>query len=145
MEIDAGTSPRVYFHDVGVDPNDPEALYAATPWGVYQLSPGSPTVVEQGDAGLPAACELGQNYPNPFNAGTVIRFSIPAATKATVTIHNLLGQTVRKLVDERIEAGVHSARWDGRNDAGQRMSSGVYVYRLQTAQSTMTRKLVLVK
>ena len=130
---------------MAVDPADPEVLYAATPWGLYRISLGTLTSVTESREGLPATCELDQNYPNPFNAGTVIRFSIPTATKATVTIHNLLGQTVRKLVDERIEAGVHSARWDGRNDAGQRMSSGVYVYRLQTAQSTMTRKLVLVK
>ena len=106
---------------------------------------GTVTAVEESREGVPATCELDQNYPNPFNAGTVIRFSIPVGARASVTIHNLLGQGIRKLLDERLDAGVHSARWDGRNDAGQRMSSGVYLYRLQTAQSTMSRKLVLVK
>jgi len=144
-QIDIGLSPRIYYNDVAVDPADPGVLNVATPWGLYRMSLGSVTAVEESRGNLPATCELHQNYPNPFNANTVIRFSIPVAGKASLTIHNLIGQVIRKLADENLDAGLYSTRWDGEDDAGRRVSSGVYLYRLQTAQRAMTRKLVLVK
>ena len=134
-----------WIHDLAVDPMDRTAVYVAITEGVYRLGPDAyPTSVL---AQAPTPCDplLQQNYPNPFNASTVIRFFTPVAGRASVTVYNLLGQEVRKLVDEHLEAGHHATRWDGRNDAGQHVSSGVYLYRLQTGQSAMTRKLVLIK
>lgn len=118
------------FCDMAVDPSGSGDVYAATPRGVFRLVSGPPgTAVLADSSHAPRLAALAQNYPNPFNADTVIPFSLPEAAKVRVTIHSLLGQTLRGLVDHHLGPGRHAIRWDGRNDAGQRMSSGVYVYR----------------
>ena len=119
------------------------ALILPRRWDI-QLSESATAVEGSGEA-LPEIASMDQNYPNPFNASTVIRFSIPVTGKVSVTIYNLLGQGIRKLGDERLEAGVRSLRWDGRNDVGQHVSSGVYLCRLQSAKEPMARKLLLLK
>ena len=90
--------------------------------------------------GLPADYSLSQNYPNPFNPVTTISFSLPVAGFAKLEVYNIMGQKVAVLVDGQLEAGVHSAIFDGRNTA-----SGVYFYRLSTSEFTDTQKMVLLK
>ena len=79
--------------------------------------------------GVPVAYSLDQNYPNPFNPSTTIRYSLPSAGKVTLKVYNLLGQEVRTLVNEVQPAGNQTAEWDGRNNSGNGLSSGVYIYR----------------
>ncbi|MGH7455157.1 MAG: FlgD immunoglobulin-like domain containing protein, partial [bacterium] len=79
----------------------------------------------------PSTYALFQNYPNPFNPSTEIRFQLPEASHVTVRIFNALGQEIRRLEDRQYEAGVHSVRWDGKDNAGNAVSSGVYLYQLQ--------------
>jgi hypothetical protein len=89
---------------------------------------------------------LGQNYPNPFNPTTTIRYSIAEAGHVSLRVYNVAGQLVRTLVDEHQAPGrVRPVTWDGRNSAGQSVSSGVYFYKLTTAGFTKTRKMVLLK
>lgn len=83
---------------------------------------------------------LGNNYPNPFNPSTTIDFSIPAKGLVNLTIYNLLGQEVARLVDGQMEAGNHSVRWNAST-----MASGIYLYRLNAEGFTSTRKMLLVK
>jgi hypothetical protein len=92
-----------------------------------------------------AKLALEQNYPNPFNPQTTIAFSLPHAQPVRLAIHDLQGRLVRTLVDERREAGAHSMLWDGTNEDGQRVASGTYMYRLETADRLLTRTMVLVK
>ena len=92
-----------------------------------------------------AKLALEQNYPNPFNPQTTITFSLPHAQAVRLAIHDLQGRLVRTLVDERREAGAHSLLWDGTNADGQRVASGTYMYRLETADRLLTRTMVLVK
>ncbi|MFH1236544.1 MAG: peptidoglycan DD-metalloendopeptidase family protein [Parcubacteria group bacterium] len=100
--------------------------------------------VEQEDtqetAPVPASFSLHQNYPNPFNAETVIGYELAEAGQVSIDIFNILGQRVISLVDGWQEAGKHTVSW-----AAYQQSSGVYFYRIQAANRTETKKMVLVK
>ncbi len=94
---------------------------------------------------VPQKVILHPNYPNPFNPSTTIRYELKQASKVTLKIYNLLGQEVRTLVNAQKSSGVHSVIWDGKNSHGQKVTSGVYFYRLQAGDFVKTRKMVLVK
>ncbi|MDD4224085.1 MAG: C25 family cysteine peptidase [Candidatus Cloacimonetes bacterium] len=89
--------------------------------------------------------ELFGNYPNPFNPTTTIRFELPAAAPVRLDVFNLRGQKVRSLVDSELPAGAHSAVWNGQDDRGNPVSSGVYLYRLNNGERDLTRKMMLMK
>lgn len=89
---------------------------------------------------VPEQFELGQNYPNPFNPTTNISFSLPESGKVSLRVYNVLGQEVRTLVDEYLDAGVHTIQFDASN-----LSSGMYFYRLNTESFTESKKMMLVK
>jgi len=107
------------------------------------------TAVTEGyAASLPSSFTLDQNYPNPFNSATVIRFALPTAANVDLAIFNLAGQQVATLVQGMREAGAYTLRWDGLDDDGRELASGVYLYRLQIAnngQEVETRKLLLLR
>ncbi|MFQ5650847.1 MAG: S8 family serine peptidase, partial [bacterium] len=86
---------------------------------------------------------LRQNYPNPFNPTTSITYDLPADTRVVLRIYNLLGETVRTLVDGPQPAGTKTVVWDGKDSSGTPLSSGVYIYRLQAGGRTTSKKLVL--
>ncbi|MCI0452942.1 MAG: T9SS type A sorting domain-containing protein [Candidatus Latescibacteria bacterium] len=89
---------------------------------------------------------LSQNYPNPFNPSTSIEFTVRDRTKVSLNVYDVSGKLVRALLNEERSAGeVHQVTWDGRNDAGQSVSSGVYFYRLVASDFTQTKKMVLLK
>ena len=79
---------------------------------------------------IPQTYGLSQNFPNPFNASTVIRIQLPQESRVALRVYNLSGQIVRTLADSRVEAGAWSVLWDGRDEEGREVSSGVYFYRL---------------
>jgi len=88
---------------------------------------------------------LKQNYPNPFNPTTTIRYGLPKAQRVTLVVYNLQGQKVRTLINFTQQANEHQAVWDGRNDSGEAVSSGVYVYRLTAGEFSESRKMVLLR
>jgi hypothetical protein len=102
-------------------------------------------VEERGDTALPSTTAVSQNYPNPFNPSTTIEFDLAKPARTTVRIYNTVGQQVRTLVDRPLGVGVHRIQWDGRDDKGNAMPTGVYVYRLVAGDFTEERKMVLVK
>jgi hypothetical protein len=94
------------------------------------------------------------NYPNPFNPETTISFAIPGnelsfgkpgSGKTTINIYNLKGQLVRQLVDSYLAPGSHKANWDGRNDGGSIVASGIYFYRITSGQYAFSGKMILAK
>jgi len=98
------------------------------------------------ELGLPADLVLSQNYPNPFNPSTIVEFSLPEASDVTLEIYNILGQRVKTLIDgQKLQAGKHSVEWRS-DDAGEnKVSSGVYFYRLRAGDKTATKKMMLLK
>ena len=99
----------------------------------------------EGPDGLPQRYLLSQNFPNPFNPETWIHFALPKTEPASVVIYDLLGHKVRTLVNDMQVAGNHTVVWDGSDDNGARLSSGIYIYRLQTRSVTLSKKMVLMK
>ena len=94
---------------------------------------------------LPERFVLERNQPNPFNPATVIGYHLPAAGLVRLAIYNLLGQEVRVLVNEPMNAGSYTARWDGTDERGRQVASGVYLYRLQAGSFTSSRRMLLLK
>ncbi|HKK21712.1 MAG TPA: T9SS type A sorting domain-containing protein, partial [candidate division Zixibacteria bacterium] len=97
------------------------------------------------DASLPSSFTLHQNYPNPFNPETRIDFELPSNSRVTLTIYNVLGKQVSILINDNLPAGVHSVVWDGKDDRGTSVASGVYLYRIETDFGQSTRKMMLLK
>ena len=91
--------------------------------------------------------ELFQNYPNPFNQTTVIRYSLNTARPihTTLRLYNVLGKEVRELVNARQNRGSWSIVWDGKDNCGKEVASGIYFYQLRARDYRDTKKLVLVK
>jgi hypothetical protein len=101
-----------------------------------------------GKSGLPRVYSLGQNYPNPFNPSTTITFSIPAGSgkvHTRVTIYDIRGRLVNRIVDEEKEPGLYQVHWDGRDERGSMISSGVYLYTITAGDYSSTRKMVVVR
>jgi len=94
---------------------------------------------------LPAVSSLNQNYPNPFNPSTAIAYEVAGDGPVSLVLYDISGRTVRMLVDEFRYAGRYEAVWDGTNQDGLRVASGVYLYRLTTADLVRTRKLMLLR
>ncbi|MBI4551402.1 MAG: choice-of-anchor D domain-containing protein [Candidatus Latescibacteria bacterium] len=95
---------------------------------------------------MPAAFTLKPNHPNPFNPATQIAYEVPQTAHVTLTVYNLLGQEVFRLVDVRQPPGRYVVVWDGRNAQGMGVASGVYLYRMTTSTGfTQTRRMTLVK
>ena len=94
---------------------------------------------------LPSAFELDQNYPNPFNPETSIRFALPDMARIRLVVYNVLGQQVSILADGDYAAGNHEVSWNGTDQEGNPVASGVYLYRLSTEAESLTRKMMLLK
>jgi hypothetical protein len=104
--------------------------------GSYQLSE---TIA------LPMEFIVEPNYPNPFNPVTNIRYGLPEASQVSIQIFNVQGQLVRTLFSAEQPAGYHTIQWNGRNDFGSQLGSGVYFYRVQSGKDKMIKKMLLVK
>ncbi len=102
-------------------------------------------VLEDFSAGRPDAFALSQNFPNPFNSGTVIRFALPRDQEVELAVYNLAGQQVAMLVEGRRQAGSYAISWDGRDESGRALATGMYFYRLQAGGKVETRKLMLLR
>jgi flagellar hook assembly protein FlgD len=84
-------------------------------------------------------------YPNPFNPTTTISFSIKEKTPVELIIYNILGQKVRTLVNQPLEPGEHSIVWNGTDNKGRSVASGIYFYRMKAGNYSETKKMVLKK
>ncbi len=94
---------------------------------------------------VPRTTELLQNYPNPFNPLTIVNYQLSIDNWVTLKVYDLLGRKVKTLVNERKAAGSYTVKWDGRDDAGRPLASGVYVYRLKAGSFVAVRKMMLLK
>jgi hypothetical protein len=116
------------------------------------LNVDTTTSVQNSPEQIPVVFELGQNYPNPFNPSTAIPFKAGSRklgagipTRTTLKIYNVLGQLVRTLVDEEKSPGNYQVIWDGKNQKGNEVSSGIYFYQLKAGNYKETRKMSLLR
>jgi hypothetical protein len=108
----------------------------------FILTETNPTDIAEG---LPRVSQLLANVPNPFNPTTSIRFELARDEQVRLEVLDVRGRLVRRLVNDSVRAGRHEAMWDGRNERGRPVASGVYCYRITTPSFTDTRRMVLVK
>ena len=94
---------------------------------------------------IPSRFDLDQNYPNPFNPTTAISYQLSALSSVSLTICDLLGRNIATLVNGEQVAGRYTVRWDGKNELGEGVSSGIYLCQLRAGSNIFTRKMVLVK
>ena len=106
---------------------------------------GQPTDTDPEPNPLPSRFSLAQNYPNPFNATTTIEYALPSPGPVTITVYNLLGQTVSVWRSERQSAGRHTYHWQGLDQTGHPVATGLYLYRLESGRHTASRKMLLLK
>jgi hypothetical protein len=106
----------------------------------YSAALNSVTVRE-----IPTEFALSQNYPNPFNPTTSIKFAIPENANVQLNVYNMLGQKVRTIMDGMQDAGYYTVNWDGTNDLGSKVSSGIYIYRISAGKYNATMKMNLLK
>ncbi|HEX9974372.1 MAG TPA: T9SS type A sorting domain-containing protein [bacterium] len=85
------------------------------------------------------------NYPNPFNPETVIEYELPNAGSVRLEVYNMLGQKIRTLVNQNQVAGVHHVAWDGKNEFGEQMASGIYLYRMEMNEFKATKRMLLIR
>ena len=102
-------------------------------------------VVESDNELIPISTELIGNYPNPFNPTTTISYQLPENSEVTLSIYNIKGQKVTTLVNEKLEAGNHSAVWNGRDSNGNQVGSGIYFYKLRVGNYQKVKKMLLMK
>ncbi|MGH7450808.1 MAG: FlgD immunoglobulin-like domain containing protein, partial [bacterium] len=105
-------------------------------WGAFsekrRFSIDVPVSVEETGT-IPTEFSLSQNYPNPFNPSTIIKYELPQQVEVKLVIYDMLGRRVRTLVDQRQQAGRYAITWDGRNEQGQNVASGTFIYQLRVA------------
>ena len=97
------------------------------------------------EAAMPFSFQVSQNYPNPFNPATSIEYGVATRACVTLEVFNMLGQCVRTLVSETKSAGLYHTEWNGIDDAGKPVSTGVYLYRFTAGDVVQTKKMLLLK
>jgi len=117
---------------------------------VVMANSGAVVIPVSGYSTLPKMFSLSQNYPNPFNPQTTIQYEIGGddgsmPVRATLKIYNILGQRVKTLLDEDVPPGIYRVVWDGRDENGERVASGGYLYRFTTDEYSETKKMVMMK
>jgi hypothetical protein len=110
-----------------------------------QVAKASVTYADPVTSSVPGTFDLQQNYPNPFNPTTAISYQLSAASQVTLKIYDMLGREVATVVNELGSPGKHTAIWNGKNDRGESVASGIYLYQLQSGSSVLTRKMIMLK
>ncbi len=113
-------------------------------WGFMEVV-GGPTSVDDNPLNTPYEFSLANNYPNPFNPTTTLKYSLAKATQVTIKVYDLLGKEVRTLVDGKKQAGPHTVQWDGRNNLGQVVPTGIYFCQMVTSEYSRTIKMTMIK
>jgi hypothetical protein len=111
----------------------------------FCLGDSSMVSIDDNPAEAPSAFELLQNYPNPFNATTSIRFSLPNTDDVSLTIFDIGGRSIKTLFNGTLASGTHQIIWDGTDQSGESVSSGIYFYTMKTSNDSFNNRMVLLK
>ena len=137
-----------WVHSVAFSPDGTILASAASEvklWDVSEWKRAKRLAQAEERSGLPDGPQLAQNAPNPFNSETVLSYFLHAPGPARLEVFSLTGQRVAVLRQGPQQAGYHRLRWNGRDDAGRSVASGMYLYRLVTNEAVLTRKLMLLR
>jgi photosystem II stability/assembly factor-like uncharacterized protein len=138
--------PIVSVYDMKIHPTDHFLVLGTHARSMYKMDLAFTTGVESNIEPVYASDYLlKQNYPNPFNPNTNIEFSIPTAGPAKINIYNTAGQLVKEVVNKEFNPGSHVLTWNGTNNQGNKVASGVYVYSLETSSQKISKKMILSK
>ena len=127
------------------DENDTTKSYSALTDSLGNYSIGLITGIDNSTSLVPTKFELAQNYPNPFSSSTAISYKLNKQSDVEVTIYDILGRQVKKFSVGKETAGVHGIIWDGRNNLGEKVATGIYLYRLQTGGESLVKKMVFIR
>jgi hypothetical protein len=120
-----------------------DVALADTLWRYFQQM--FPTSVEKTNEDVPTSFALSQNYPNPFNPSTEIQFSLTKSGTMKLVVYSITGQKVKVLVDGPMNAGSYKVSWNGKNDYGEYVATGVYFYRMESSSFVATKKMILMR
>ena len=107
--------------------------------------PGLVTNINNDSEIVPLSYRLSQNYPNPFNPSTTVQFELPQLSKVNLVIFDLLGRKVKTLVNKSVAPGKYEVQWDGRNEGGVPISSGIYILHFRAREFEQNRRIILLK
>ena len=143
VTIDIGEGPHNLPVNLGLmtADSDEDITPVIGPGYIYYGTVG----IDDNQSNLPIEFRLSQNYPNPFNPETNIEYQLPQAGFVNLTVFNILGQNVRTLVDGYQDAGYYSAHWNGANESGVKVPSGIYFYRVTAGDFSQTKKMMMLK
>jgi hypothetical protein len=139
----SGSSNNVVDYSSSEGANSPQLVVVVGSGAAAQLPPVA--MAPQASAASPVSVMLHANTPNPFKPNTTIRYSLPRETQVRIVIYDINGRVVRRLVDGIESAGERTAPWDGRDDSGSTIGSGVYLVALEADGTRLTRKMSLLK
>lgn len=142
-----GEVTTTFFIDQDV-PSGVYTYYATAVYdGEFESAPSNDIVIDhvEADELIPTVTELRGNYPNPFNPETNISFSLCKPAKVHIEIFNIKGEKVRTLVNEELSAAYHNIVWNGKDDRGRNVSSGVFFYRMRTEDYNEVKKMLMIK
>jgi hypothetical protein len=122
----------------GIDDQNPSAV-------LYAKIDLVTAIDEPGNGSIPFAFDLWQNYPNPFNPTTQIKYAISKLGNYELTVYNILGEKIRTLVSSQLSPGEYSVDWDGKNEFGKDVASGIYFYRLSGKDLSIIKKMALIR
>jgi len=131
-----------YYGLISIESNDSNNPTVTVP---CTLTVSSEVGIDEIAGNMPVSFSLDQNYPNPFNPRTEVRFALPARSNVNLAVYDLLGRHVKTLVSGELDAGYHVVTWNGDDGAGNAVSSGIYFYKIETNDFSMTRKMIMLK
>lgn len=138
--------PIVSVYDMKIHPADHFLVLGTHARSMYKMDLSFITGINQErETALASGYILKQNYPNPFNPSTNIQFAIPKTEQVKIRIYNTAGQLVKEVVNKQFTSGSHTITWDGTNNNGYKVSSGAYIYSLETSNQKISRKMIFSK
>jgi len=149
FQIDSGSSrPGYGGNQLASSGSDMKPWKVLSGWFGYNEMKGEKVESNVVDSPLPKTFSVSQNFPNPFNPSTTIQYAIPenpGPVDVKVDIYDVRGRLVRRLVDEEKEAGIFQVHWDGKDERGKSVSSGLYLYQIDAGEFKSIRKMVLTR
>jgi len=142
-----GNGPTLELVNPSLENSAPESWSASTvDYGTPGLQNSTFEILSiTDDYGIPTRISLEQNYPNPFNPITTIQFSLPFASHSEMTIYDITGREIIRLLSANLDVGRHTIQWNGRDHFGKQVSAGLYFYQLKTGEFVETKKMILLK